>query len=124
MLFADDVVISDEDREELERRLEIWREKLEGAGLKLSRSKTEHLPPTGREESIRLREYDSTAHANLPQHTAFKYLGTTIHQDGGCRKERVLSVAISSSLHKSKPTRVGSNTPALARGAFATSAGL
>jgi len=72
MLLADDVVISDEDREELERRLDIWRGKLEGAVLKLSRSKTKHLPPTGREESIRLRECDSTKHANLPQQIAFQ----------------------------------------------------
>jgi len=34
-----------EDKKELERRLKIWREKLEGAGPKLSRSKTKHLPP-------------------------------------------------------------------------------
>ena len=43
MLFADDIVIFEETREEVERRLEFWRYALERRGMKVSRSKTEYL---------------------------------------------------------------------------------
>ena len=42
-LFADDIVICEETREELKRRLESWRYALERRGMKVSRSKTEYL---------------------------------------------------------------------------------
>ena len=43
MLFADDIVICEETREEVERRLESWRYILKRRGMKVSRSKTEYL---------------------------------------------------------------------------------
>jgi len=43
MLFADDLVLCDERRDDLESRLEDWRRRLEDVGLKVSRSKTEYL---------------------------------------------------------------------------------
>ena len=43
MLFADDIVLSRQNRKELEDDLEIWRNVLERRGLKVSRSKTEYL---------------------------------------------------------------------------------
>ena len=43
MLFADDIVICEEIREEVEQRLECWRNALERSGMKVSRSKTEYL---------------------------------------------------------------------------------
>jgi hypothetical protein len=87
MLFADDLVLCDETITEMEERLEKWRECLEGAGLKISRSKTEHLPPSNNSESIRLKLYDSNDNTGLPKTAAFKYLGTTIDQEGGCGME-------------------------------------
>ena len=43
MLFADDIVICQETREKVERRLESWKYALERRGMKVSRSKTEYL---------------------------------------------------------------------------------
>ena len=43
MLFADDLAIAARSRAELETKLEAWRKKLEDAGLRISRSKTEHM---------------------------------------------------------------------------------
>ena len=43
MLFADDIVICKDTREEVERRLESWRYALERKGMKMSRSKIKYL---------------------------------------------------------------------------------
>ena len=43
MLFADDIVIFEETREEVKRRLEYWRYALERREMKVSRSKIEYL---------------------------------------------------------------------------------
>ena len=43
MLFADDIVICEETREEVERRLESWKYALKRKGMKVNRSKTEYL---------------------------------------------------------------------------------
>ena len=40
MLFTDDIVICEETRKEMERRLESWRYALERRGMKVNRSKT------------------------------------------------------------------------------------
>ena len=43
ILYADDVVLYVEQREELELKLERWRAALEDRGMKISRSKTEYM---------------------------------------------------------------------------------
>ena len=43
MLFADDILICEETREEVVQRLESWRYALVRRGMKVSRSKTEYL---------------------------------------------------------------------------------
>ena len=43
MLFADDIVLVAETKEEANSKLEEWRESLEGKGLSISRAKTEYL---------------------------------------------------------------------------------
>ena len=93
MLFADDLVLCAEDRDTLEKRLEKWREVMESAGLKLSRLKTEYLPPVGEFGDITMKEYNSSERAKLPKCEQFKYLGTTIQQDGGCQKEVKLRIS-------------------------------
>ena len=86
MLFAEDLLICDETRERAEDRLENWKGCLEDAGLKVNRSKTEHLPQAGNLQKISMKEYDIVT-AKLPQVSAFKYLGTMIDQEGGCGTE-------------------------------------
>ena len=43
MLFADNIVLVSESREELQERLELWRGLLEDYGLRVSKQKTEYL---------------------------------------------------------------------------------
>ena len=43
MLFADDVVLVDESRIGVNRKLELWRNTLEPKGFRLSRTKTEYM---------------------------------------------------------------------------------
>jgi hypothetical protein len=43
MLFADDVVLVDDSRTWVNRKLELWRQTLELKGFRLSRIKTEYM---------------------------------------------------------------------------------
>ena len=43
MLFADDIVLVDETRDGVNRKLELWREALEDKGLRIDRTKTEYM---------------------------------------------------------------------------------
>ena len=43
MMFADDIVISCESREQVEEKLEMWRYALERRGMKVSCSKTQYM---------------------------------------------------------------------------------
>ena len=40
-----------------------------------------------------MRKYNSAEMEILPRRTQFKYLGTTIHQEGGCKKEIELRIS-------------------------------
>ncbi|XP_063586486.1 uncharacterized protein LOC134763884 [Penaeus indicus] len=52
MLFADDVVVCAVTKEEVEQRLELWREAMEVRGMEVSRQKTEYLKlRTGNEDT-------------------------------------------------------------------------
>ena len=77
MLFADDLVICEETRLEVEQQLDSWREVLEGNGLRISRKKTEYLRPAGSSEEVCL------AGVPIPCTNKFKYLGSTIEATGG-----------------------------------------
>jgi hypothetical protein len=43
MLFADDVVLIDESRKGVNRKLELWRQTLESKGFRISKTKTEYM---------------------------------------------------------------------------------
>ncbi|KAK3523752.1 hypothetical protein QTP70_009235 [Hemibagrus guttatus] len=83
MMFADDIVICSESREQVEENLERWRFALERRGMKVSRSKTEYMCVNEREGSgtIRLQGEE------VKKVQGFKYLGSTVQSNGECGKE-------------------------------------
>ena len=74
MLFADDVVLVDETRVGVNRKLELWRQTLESKGFRLSRTKTEYMrcdfSGVGCEE-----ENVSLEGQIMPKRDSFRYLG-------------------------------------------------
>ncbi|KAK3528644.1 hypothetical protein QTP70_006345 [Hemibagrus guttatus] len=83
MMFADDIVICSESREQVEENLERWRFALERRGMKVSRSKTEYMCVNEREGSgtVRLQGEE------VKKVQEFKYLGSTVQSNGECEKE-------------------------------------
>lgn len=82
MLFADDIVLVSESREELQERLELWRGLLEDYGLKVSRQKTKYLECNmAQGGDLFMQDY------KLQKVDAFKYLGSYIAKDGGLERE-------------------------------------
>jgi len=88
MMFADDIVLCTETKEEAERRLEEWRNALERRGMKVSRKKTEYLCMQQEEVQGSLKIQDNI----IPRKSEFKYLGSTVQADGGAEKEVVRRV--------------------------------
>ncbi|KAK3517527.1 hypothetical protein QTP70_012602 [Hemibagrus guttatus] len=83
MMFADDIVICSEIREQVEENLERWRFALERRGMKVSRSKTEYMCVNEREGSGTVRLQDE----EVKKVQEFKYLGSTVQSNGECGKE-------------------------------------
>ncbi|KAK3553456.1 hypothetical protein QTP70_003499 [Hemibagrus guttatus] len=83
MMFADDIVICSESREQVEESLERWRFAMERRGMKVSRSKTEYMCVIEREGSgtVRLQGEE------VKKVQEFKYLGSTVQSNGECGKE-------------------------------------
>ena len=83
MLFADNIVICEETKEEVERRLECWRYALERRGMKVCRSKTEYLCINGGNDDKTVKMEDT----KVPRVKEFKYLGSTVQENGSCERE-------------------------------------
>ena len=83
MLFADDIVICEETKEEMEWRLECWRYALEKRGIKVSWSKTEYLCINGGNDEETVKMGDT----KVPKVKEFKYLGSAVQKSGGCERE-------------------------------------
>ena len=83
MLFADDIVICEETREEVERRLKFWRYVLKRRGMKVNSSKTEYLCINERNDKETVKMEDT----KVPRVKEFKYLGSTVQESGGCERE-------------------------------------
>ncbi|KAK3552517.1 hypothetical protein QTP86_013243 [Hemibagrus guttatus] len=83
MMFADDIVICSESREQVEENLERWRFALDRRRMKVSRSKMEYMCVNEREGSgtVRLQGEE------VKKVQEFKYLGSTVQSNGECGKE-------------------------------------
>lgn len=82
LLYADDVMLAHEKREDLQRDVQLWKDTLAAIGLRLNVGKTEYLEigdqKTG---TIKVDGQD------LPKPMHFKYLGSTLQHDGSMKKE-------------------------------------
>ncbi|KAG2582388.1 hypothetical protein PVAP13_6KG108005 [Panicum virgatum] len=80
MFFADDVVLVDESRAGVNRKLELWRQMLESKGFRLSRTKTEYMRcdfgATHEEGDVSLEGQV------VPKRDTFRYLGSMLQRDG------------------------------------------
>ena len=83
MLFADDIVICEESREKVGRRLEYWRNTLEKRGMKVSRLNIEYLCVNERNDEETVKMEDKKG----PRVKEFKYLESTVQQSGSCERE-------------------------------------
>ena len=83
MLFADDIVLCRLNHRELEEDLEIWRNALERRGLKVSRSKTEYLRVGDVDDGEELK----LQREKIKKTKNFKYLGSTVSNDGRCEEK-------------------------------------
>lgn len=82
MLFADDIILLVEMREELNGRLETWRQVLETYDFCLSRSKTKYMGYSfSKRRSVSSLEVKVGDHS-IPQVTQFKYLGSMLQNNG------------------------------------------
>ena len=84
MLFADDLVLGENTREEAEEQLELWRNAIENKGIRVSRSKTEYLPPSFCHDNVKLGGEE------IKTVTTVKYRGSMFDAEGGtttdCKK--------------------------------------
>ena len=81
MLFADDIVILWDSKDEINWKLDLWRMTLESKGFRISRSKTEYMycsfGSRQNHEDIEIKLGEHVIH----QVDKFKYLGSIIQED-------------------------------------------
>ena len=82
MMFADDVVLCREDKEELEVSLERWRKVFEERGLSVSRKKMEYLQAGGAEQGTVYIQGET-----MKKVDHFKYLGVVVSADGAAKRK-------------------------------------
>uniref|UniRef100_A0A183FPM7 Reverse transcriptase domain-containing protein n=1 Tax=Heligmosomoides polygyrus TaxID=6339 RepID=A0A183FPM7_HELPZ len=82
LLYADDVMLACEDKDDLEQQVQAWCDRLAIFGLKLNVKKTEYLTTDVSESSsIKINGTE------LARTSVFKYLGSAIASDGGLMGE-------------------------------------
>jgi hypothetical protein len=81
MLFADDVVLVEETRAGVIRKLELWKDALESKGFRISRTKTDHMMCNF---SMIGHEYGFVSlHGQVvAKKETFRYLGSMLQKDG------------------------------------------
>jgi hypothetical protein len=86
MLFADDVVLVDDSRAGVNRKLELWRQTLESKGFRLSRTKTEYI----RCDFSVTRHEEGNVSLNgqvLAKKDNFWYLGSMLQKDNDINED-------------------------------------
>ena len=85
IMFADDIVICSESKEQVEEKLESWRYALERRGMKVNRRKTEYMCVNERQDTgsgtVKMQGEEVTKVDD------FKYLGSTVQSNGECGRE-------------------------------------
>ena len=85
MMFADDIVICSESKEQVEEKLESWRYALERRGMKVNRRKTEYMCVNERQDNssgtVKMQG------GEVAKVEDFKYLGSTVQSNGECGRE-------------------------------------
>jgi hypothetical protein len=80
MLFADDVVLIDESREGVNRKLELWHQTLESKGFRIIRTKIEYMRC---DFGTRISEDgDVSLGGQVVPKDTFRYLGSMLQRDG------------------------------------------
>ena len=80
MLFVDDVVLVDESREGVNRKLELWRQTLESKGFRISRTKTEYMRCDF--DTTVSEDGDVSLGGQVVPKDTFCYLGSLVQRDG------------------------------------------
>ena len=85
MMFADDIAICGESKEQVEEKLESWRYALERRGMKVNRGKTEYMCVNERQgndsDTVKMQGEELAKVEDL------KYLGSTVQSNGECGRE-------------------------------------
>ncbi|KAK6765125.1 hypothetical protein RB195_025169 [Necator americanus] len=83
LLFADDVMLESESRDDLQKQVQSWKDQLQQYGLRLNTSKTEYMECGPRIEDSSVR-FDGT---ELNKVNCFKYLGSKVTCTGDIDQE-------------------------------------
>ena len=85
MMFADDIVICSESKEQVEEKLESWRYASERRGMKVNRRKTEYVCVNERQDNrsgtLKMQGEE------VAKVEDFKYLDSTVQSNGECGRE-------------------------------------
>ncbi|EYC26581.1 hypothetical protein Y032_0010g845 [Ancylostoma ceylanicum] len=87
LLYADDVMLASEQKEDLQRQTQAWSERLARSGLRLHVKKTEYL--TTNLDELSTIQVDGS---DLRRTDYFEYLGSTLSADGNLVHEVVARV--------------------------------
>ena len=87
MLFADDIVLCGDKGVDMTEYLESWRKALEERGMRVSRPKTQFIDFSFEQNAQGNRTQVKILGEEVERVTDFKYLGTSIEEEGGMETE-------------------------------------
>ena len=82
MPFANDIILEEESREELNEKLALWRQAFQVYGFHISRSKMKYMKCEFSKRCINSNIEVKIGDNTIPQVTRFKYFGSIIQNDG------------------------------------------